>query len=490
MNINNNPPVGRWASPSQNVPLQTDDISSSNIHSTPIQSTSKDIGKMFVTDYSNIPALPIRSLISDSIGVGAGEWLDQYLVYAMAITPMTPRYFHESAGLWLASIAISRRLVLRMPYGDIYPNLYIVWDALSTLYKKSTAMDIPYQIASKSFPFLLAQNDSTPEALLSDMAGKEPSTYVNMTTDEKAAWEKERDYSAQRGMLLDELSGLLAAMGRDYNAGLLETFLRLYDCTPSFTRSTRNQGRIHIRNSYLSILGASTPVALSPYLKSEKLWNNGFWPRFAILTVEDRPAWVEAKYVDIPASLSQHLQNLFSNLPPSKWPDFPQPLSVGLGRGVMDVWNVYNKVMSYDLLTPDLDSKLYAAYGRFPTHVLKVATILAALDWEHGGAPIIELPHLSRAIQIIESWRESVHRAIVSIDKNNYEQICLRITNQLSKDGSAGTTFRDICRGMRDVTPQEITKALEGLIFSGDIIQVPKKSGIKGGRSTEIYKIA
>ena len=447
-----------------------------------------------MTDYTrfstNIPSLPHILHLNLDLAIGAGEWLDKYVKYAKAISPMTPSLFHESAGLWLASVVIARRLVLRMPFADIYPNLYVVWNAISTLPRKSTSMEIPRRIGFEHFPFLFAPNDTTPEAMISDMAGKEPPNLAEMTITDKVEWELERNYCAQRGWMLDEISGLLAGMGRDYNAGLLEALLRFYDCIPSFTRSTRNQGRIKIRNAYLSVLGASTPSALSPYLKSERLWNNGFWPRFAILTLEvDKPEWAEVQYVDQPQYLGQQLQNLFSKLPQSKWPDFPQALSVGLAKGVMDAWKAYNRAVSYDLLTPELDGKLFAAYGRLPTHALKIATILTALDWNRSDPPIIEIPHFMRAIQITETWRASVHRAIENIEKSTHEQLSVRITTLLSKDVTSGVTFRDICRGMRDIQPQEINKALDGMLSAGDIVRMPKLSGQKGGRSTEVYKL-
>jgi hypothetical protein len=444
----------------------------------------------FVKSSNHVPELSKFIQLDSQIATSAGHWIDDYLDYSQTISPMTPKLFHESAALWLASVAIARRLVLGMPFGDVYPNLYFLWVAPSTLFRKTTAMEIPRKLASNIFPFLLASNDTTPEAMFSDMAGKEPAYLDKMTDKEKKDWEQERDYCAQRGWIQDEFSGLLAGMGRDYNAGLLEALLRFYDCSPLYTRSTRLQGRIQIRDAYFSILGASTHSALACYFGIERLWTNGFWPRFAILTPEvDRPAWVDVRDNKPPTVFVDGLQTLFDKLPKTTWPNPPQALSVSLGIGVMDIYQTYSKAVSYEMLTPDLDSRLYASYGRLPTLCLKVAMILATLDWTTSRVPTIELPHITRAIQITDEWRISVHRALSQVVDDEFDQIGRRLMSLLGKYPTTGMTFRDICRDMRDRNSSQIQNALDELIVLGDVLIAPKGPGPNGGRPTIVYTI-
>jgi len=347
-------------------------------YTTPIQLNAQNIYSANPTKNPlSIPVLPNYVEFDPNLGLRTGIWIDQYIEYANAISPMTPKLFHESAALWLLSVAVARRVVLKMDFADVYPNLYILWVAPSTLYKKSTSLEIATGIALDVFPFLLAPNDTTPEAMISDMAGREPSLIDTMTEEEKILWEKERPFCAQRGWVQDEFSGLMATMNRDYNAGLLEAYLRFYDCKKSYTRSTKSQGRITIKNSYLSLLCASTPSALSFYFGNEKLWTNGFWPRFAILTPENETQiWIEPRNHNYPCELINQLSQIFDKLPSPKWPNSSEPLSVQLGRGVFDLWNRYNKAVSFDLLSPELDSRLYASYGRFPSHAKKISILL------------------------------------------------------------------------------------------------------------------
>jgi hypothetical protein len=447
------------------------------------------LGGGFQTFRSEIsaPPLPDHIKIRPNIAGLAGKWVDSYVNYSSAISPMTPRVFHESAALWLVSVVVARRLVLRMPFGDVYPNLYVLWLAPSTLFRKSTAMGIATSIAEDVFPFLLASQDTTPEALISDMAGKKPTGFEEMTSDEQSSWALERNFCAQKGWVMDEFSGLLAGLRRDYNAGMIELLLRFHDCCDTFKRSTRAQGILRVSHAYLSLFGASTPSAVLTELGANRLWTNGFWPRFIILTPDqERPRWSEAKEVDRPKILTDQLDSLFHRLPPTKYRTSPQVLEVGIAENASQTWSLFNKALSYDMLTDDLNENLYAAYGRFPTTVLKVAILLAALDWDGNGTPVIMMQHMERAIQFVDVCRLSVHRALETISSAKSDGIKTRIFGLLQKH-PAGLSLRDICRNMRDRSESDLNSALHDLLRRRDVIIVKKASGKNGGRPTDIF---
>lgn len=439
---------------------------------------------------NGIPPLPSWARPDPEQCAGVGKWVDLYANYAEAISPMTPRSFHESAALWLGAVAIARRLRVGMFFGDVYPNLFIFWNAETTLYRKTTALDVARQLARRVFPFLMAAQDTTPEAFLSDLAGREPPHIDALREEDKDDWVQGRHYAAQKGWLLDEMSGLIASAGRDYNAGLVEGLLRFYDNDPFFVRSTRGQGRIVVRDSYLCLLGASTPAAMSQHLVAERLWSMGWWPRFAILTPEGRPPWKTAHRPDEPAELAQGLQRLFNRLPAATWPEPPTVQSVTLGDGVIDLWERYSKAVSYDLLTDDLDHRLRGTYGRLPTQALKVGLILAALDgWaEDRKGPTIELAHLTRALLICEEWRASAHRALAGATSSDFDRQLERILYQCSRHEPQGPTMRDLYKAMRDREPWQIEATLEQAISIG-LVEKVEWQNPKGGPKTERYQL-
>jgi hypothetical protein len=443
-----------------------------------------------IIDSFAMPDLPEFARFDPMIGTSPGNWINVYTNYARSVAPMSPDLFHESAALWLASVAIARRLVLPMAFGDIYPNLYILWMADTTLFRKSTALTVARKLARDTFPFLLAAQDTTPEAFLSDLSGIQPVNYSTLPLIDQQIWEKGRNFAAQRGWVLDELSGLMAGFGRDYNAGLLESLLSFYDCDPIFKRSTKGSGWVIVKNSYISLLGASTPGAMSSHLSPESLWSSGWWARFAILTAEGRPIWQVTKSMERPPELQAGLKGLFSKLPNNhKWPDSPGELAVTMGDGVLDLWSKYNQALSFDLLRDTLPKQLWGSYGRLPTHALKFAMILAALDWQDDPVPKITLPHMTQALTIAEGWRSSVHRAIDSITESNFTRISKRMIQVISKF-PCGVSQRDICRAMRDKKPADIQNALDEMITAGMIEEVPTANNGKKGRPTNKYILA
>lgn len=416
-----------------------------------------------------------------------GHWLATYTDYARAAAPMTPDLFHESAALWLVSVIVARRLVLRMPFDDIYPNIWLAWLAPSTLFRKSTAMNVAVKTIARLAPHLLSPQESTPEAFIRDMSGMDPENLSQMRLDDQHIWQEKKNYPAQRGWSLDEFSGLLAAAGRDYNAGLIETLLRLYDCG-DYSRSTSGKGIQVVHNSYLAVLGASTPAAMAVHLNSDRLWGMGWWPRFALLTpAVKRPEWREPWYADRPPELDARLLELNVGLPAARWPDPVTAMPVTLGTGVYETWTAYNKAMSYDLINDALDARLWYTYGRLPTHVLKVGMLLAAVD----GGYCLTMNHLARAIYICEEWRESAHRALATAAEEAQDRLKQRIIFQISKNDPYGVTVRDLYKALKGggVKASEIERTLQELLTGGDVT-VQETGSPRGGPKVIRYFLA
>ena len=433
------------------------------------------------------PELPDYAKPDPALVKDAGKWINTYIDYSKSVSPMTPATFHESAALFMVSVVIARRVKLSMPYATIYPNLFIAWLAETTLYKKSTALNITRKILYKYFSHLLTAQDFTVESFISDMAGIQPNNLEKMTEKEQDAWKKERDFAAQRGLVLDEFSGLLAAAGKDYNGGLLEATLHFYDCDPLFIRSTKAQGRIAVRNSYLSFLGASTPAAVGQHLTQERLWSMGWWARMIILTPENRPTWKEPIEIKEPEEISSRLININNRLPAEKFPDEHPTIDATIDPDAFKLWQKYNKALQEELLTDDLDHILWGAYGRLPTHALKAAIILSVLDWGvRDPAPKIEIKHITRALIMAENWRESLHRAIGLSETSEYNRLTERILKVIGKAGAKGITMRNICLSMQDKPSNIVLMQIDDMMRSGLVeMQKIKKDG--PGRPAEYY---
>jgi hypothetical protein len=440
-------------------------------------------------EVDEVPPLPEEIVIDDDLAATAGTWIDQYIDYANNVSPMTPRAFHESAALWLISSAVARRVVLKMAFDNIYPNLWVAWVAPSTLFGKTTSMNVATRIAYNTFPHLMAAEDMTPEGLILDMAGHEPSNLSQMTIEDQASWTKRRDYSAQRAWAVDEFSGLLASSGKDYNAGLLTTLMKFYNCQETYERVTAGRGMQTINHSYLTLLAASTPAALTKYLLSDGLWSNGWWPRFALLAPESkRPGWAEPTEQDPPSLLIARVRKIYERLPDPAWPDPPADVPAKLGPGSFNLWNRYNRALRYDLLNDALDHRLWAAYGRLPVTALKVATLLAVLDWpEADPIPTVEGRHVMRAIVITEQWRRSAHRVLLLATHQAEDKLAQRIIQQIQKR-SGGATLRDLYKSMRRTKTKTIERVLSDLVMRGELQEIEYQNP-RGGPKTKKYVV-
>jgi hypothetical protein len=438
----------------------------------------------------DVPALPqAAQLMSKSQQTArAGDWLNDYVAYAAAVSERTPRLFHEAIGLWLGSLAIARRLRLRLRHGDVYPNLYVLGVASTTLYAKSTGLDIASGLINECFPHLLFANDFTPEAMLADLAGREPVNLnsADLTEGDRKLWLQGRRFAAQRGFIAEEASALLAGLRRDYMTGMAELLLRLYDCPDLYRRNTRGAGFVVVKNAYLSIIGMTTPARLQG-VGVRIAWHDGLFARFALLTPEAHPERPSDKYERpkpaYPRHLVEALRRLAHELLPV--PTFPVPAEARdaeMTDEVRAAWWRYYLAVTYDLLTGDQppDGRLWGCYGRLPSQALKVALILAGLDWASGGSvePRVTLAHYIRAQAIAEAWRASAHRLLNTLAgscaaaEHSKED---RVLQRIRAAGPSGIAAREVYRSLK-LRRADFSLLVTGLMRDGLVREIEIES--------------
>lgn len=434
-----------------------------------------------------VPDLPQAARTTPEMeaqAVEAGRWLEAYKSFACDISPLTPPELHESAGLWLGSVAIARRVRLRLRHDDLFPNLLVLWVCDTTVYAKTTGLNIAKRLARTVFPHLLAVSEFSPEALLDDFAGRQPLGLQDLPEEDRCLWTERRNFAGQRGVILDESASLFISFKRDYNAGLPYYLLRLSDCDPEVEKLTRGSGKVVAHNTYLSFLGSTTAAALV-HTDLDFLWGSGLWPRFALLTPNELPPWRSPLpgCSDPPEGLTRTLRRLAEEkLPRPIYPAVPQARDVHLADGVHAAWRAYAKAMIRDILTSREapDRRLWGIYGRLPGQAFKVAVILAALDWaesDEDGMPVVSLAHWTRGQMIAESWRASAHRLLDSlsnrrvVEEHDKED---RILHMVQAAGPGGLTARTIYRtlGWRRA---EFDLAVASLVRDGLIREVEIK---------------
>jgi hypothetical protein len=281
-------------------------------------------------------------------------------------------------------------------------------------------------------------------------------------------------------------------------AGLKELLMQLYDCPDYLDSNTNNRGLVVIRDAALSILGAATPAELSTSL-SPNDWYNGTLARFVLLTPEpdytERPALSDDV---LPAGLSQQMRQLHEALPAPL-----EPAAIGDKQPTLEPWSlvateIWQPLHAYEqvlrqMTAPNspLDDRLRTVYGRLHVQALKVAIILAALDWialgeRRQSRPVVRAAHWYRAQMVVENWRASAHRLLRDLGESEETRLEIRILQLLTAQPE-GLSVRSIYRTLR--SPRKpVIEALKALELDGRIEQDFVRNG-QQGRKAEAYRL-
>lgn len=454
------------------------------------------------TPHTDVPALPNAATAIYAYTAPCAQWLDDYVAYAIQAAPKTPRSFHVAAGLFAISCAIARRLMFPVSDTVIYPNLYLLFCADSTQYAKSTGFRILRKtFARAGLTHLLLPQRMTPQAMIEDLSLNVPGSYHLADEHTRQQWLLERAFAAQRGWALDEAQGLFDSFDQDFNTGLLPMILDFYECPDETTEQTKSRWRVTVRDIYLSFFGASTPAGMRKHFANQTLWDNGLWARMALLTPTEPPSWkFWPPSVTTPTAVTDGLQRVAYLFPvPSaslrevETSDGKQkkvringaqpPAAALLAAGVWEAWEAYSRAVGFDLLD-HVQPELRPPYGRLGTQAIKVAMLLAAIDTDEPPVTI-QLRHFARAQQIVEGWRESLHRIRATAAQAQEETMLDRIQSRLVDAYPEPVLTRDIYRPL-SLSVKLARQLLEELVTQGHAEKVMTTGG--NGRQVEAWR--
>jgi hypothetical protein len=409
------------------------------------------------------------------------DWLTQYTIWASRAGNQTPVMFHQASGIWLLAVAIARRLVVQAPWGiRLFPNLYMMFVADTTFYRKTTAFKLAESVIRDTIPHMLMPTPGSPERFQEALAGRMPGNYKELTYAQQEILSKGRAFAAQRGLFKDEVAGLFGAFNRkDYMQGMKDLIMELYDC-PDYADKDTQTGLTIVQNAALSILGVTTPAGLSAGTTLND-WDNGLLPRFLLLTPE--PNYLERPTLDVyepaPSSVIDGLKAIYERLPqPAQegeiWKS-PQALKVDMKcwSDVQAYSDRLRKLCDPHRETP-LDDRLKGLYGRMHVQGVKLATILAALDWmqTETPAPVITRDNWQLAELMTEHWRASAHRLLDHLDRNGSgreeRRQQDRVLEAIRGAGPSGITLRRMYRNL-NLRSADARQIVQELVRDGQV---------------------
>lgn len=426
------------------------------------------------------PEEPLPSL-SD---IQLPNWLQQYVGWASRVGNQTPEIFHLGMGIWMAAVAIARRVYADARWGiRIYPNLYMMFIADTTFYRKTTAYKLGEQILTQAIPHMLMPTPGSPERFQDAMAGHAPSNFAQLPQEHQRIVLEATKFAAQRGLFKDEIAGLFGAFKRDYMAGLKDFLLEIYDC-PDFIAKETQSGLAIVHNAAPSILGVTTSASLSSAI-SVADWDNGLLPRFALLTPEpdyrERDALSQPEAP--PEAIGVGLRMLYEALPmPEKSGDgWAAPDALRMTVTSWDACQAYSNALRRQCdprrETP-LDDRLKGVYGRMHVQAMKVAMICAMLDWLDGDraqSPTVTDVHWETGKAIAEHWRASAGRMLEQLDRSGSARserwVQDRVLDAFRRAGSSGETLRSVYRRL-NLRAKDARQIAQDLVRAGLLVEI------------------
>ncbi len=387
--------------------------------------TSEDLipDRMAAPSIGGMPELPVAARHDARAAATASPWLDAYIEYSRIWSPRAHDDFHESVGLWMLSTVAARRVAI--DFGKRrYTSLYIALASRTSVFAKSTTAEIAQEVLQTAgLSYLLAPDDSTPQAFVKGMTYYVPLTWEDLTAEQQEERKRKLAFAAQKGWFFDEFGQKVSSMMRE--GGFMADFrglLRKFDDTPDvYEYESISRGSDTAYAPYLALLANLTPADLKPYAKrGAALWGDGFWARFAFLTpslsAERKNGRFPRQQRIIPSKLITPIAEWHKRLgiPEVQIIDrgvkhnalvSPQPPTLCVyGDDVYEAYYRYSDALT-DLIIKSQLTDLDGNYNRLPEKALRVAALLASL--ENNGK--IEMRHWHRAQQVAEIWRQNLH---------------------------------------------------------------------------------
>ena len=378
---------------------------------------------------------PLATVQAGDLRLG---WIDDYADLMTRLTG-SPREFNRLCGLVTAAAAIQRRAVLRMAFGDIYPNVYGAIIAKSSVYHKSSALSKPRALLKRAMlDHLLLSELATSEGLLKELAVQSSGLIVR-----------------------DEIGTLFASHNQKYLITLKPDLTALFDCAP-YSRRLSND-HIRVDAPYLSILGATTPARFYEGITFTD-WADGFLARWLFVLPEGEPNFdaMTGLYTQDQDAEIGRLAVTLVNIDRQRDTDF---ILKGDAHKLWDAWQRDAAKQAYFYG----DDVVAAVTTRYAAYALKFATILAAVNGSWGT---ITEETMQTAISLADSFKRNVNTLLA--EKANYGMSGAKLQKVfavIKRKGGAGGATRKTVTQFANMRAGDVTLCLDKLIEIGAVIE-------------------
>jgi hypothetical protein len=455
-----------------------------------------------VVEGPTCPPLPKHLEYPPELAASACKWVDDCIAFLKKWSPRAYEGFYEAIAYSLLGTIAARRVSINFS-GPKYTPLFTALVGPTSFFKKSfTTKFLPGILEAAGLDWFMGADITTPEKLLSDMAGKNlPENYGDLPEEDQERVKKRLAFAGQVGWYYDEFGTHLDAMIKENGTmaaftGLLRL---LYDEKPKYSYNTHRRKLEIVYRPYLSLLAALTDDDIKPHAqKGNKFWGNGLFARFAFVVVPrgakfkldwaldeeliyprslTTPLYIWHKWlgepeIDVQPETNDKGEITKYTMTPIK--DFPERKCL-YGNEIKYAFYTYEKAITL-MCQPDGDKpalvhkNLWGNYSRLPAMALSIAMLLASLENQgRVDQPEIELKHWARARQFVEERRKDLHELFDQVNTPDdsasaeMEEEVLRHVRRLAERGQEWVTANGLRGYMKGKSREEIEDKLKAL---------------------------
>lgn len=403
----------------------------------------------------------------------ATDWIESYTQWAEKRSPLTPRHFHQNIALTMLAGAVAGRCYIQMPHEAVYPNLYTLLVARTSVYAKTTALNLGRRLAREVMPDKVFSSIGSPEALFDHLGGEMPVNYSELDDVEKKALQAAKKWGARRLFVLDEAGLFFNTLARDFGASLADHFMALYDAGGDpIVHTTRSRGQITVKNYAMSVLFATTPYSVRTLLTQRQLWMNGFWARWNFVSTNDLTAWQEGKFIECPKELKDTLTKINDGWL-SQHND--KPYCIAIEATVVKQFMTAMQAIRNEILSTD-DERFDGLVSRLPTKHLKTALLYSIIENSNVKPTHVKLKHWEQAAPIVNRWYVEAQQALELSYKNEKVSEEEKVIGYIRSHMPDGISNRRL-QQLSHKTADELLRITEPLAKMGTI-GFEKKGGI------------
>jgi hypothetical protein len=334
-------------------------------------------------DLSNI-AIPENPRFRTNLE--ADNFVQEYIRYGETVTDSYPDYWFAGA-LFCLSVAANRNIVIKLRQGPIYPNVWINELGLSSLARKSTAIDKTDLILTATYidPSCKMPDEFSPEAM-TEMLDRHPRAY----------------------MIKDESAGLLAVMKKDYMRGMKDALMQLYD-GKDINRELRTSRRksdktsFRVKNPYLCLLLATTPGSFAANTELLDV-TSGWLPRFLhFFPNHAKDRWLPLEE-GVPENqrLSFACQRRLEKIR-DEFYELDEPHEMHLSKEAQEYFISWQMVRESELVKAKDDRKAQF-YSRLAVYALKMGMLFTIGRSDYQADMEISLDHMKEACRLVDKY--------------------------------------------------------------------------------------